>query len=168
MKALISNDDGVNATGILAAKNAIEDLCEVCVVAPETQQSGIGHAITLYDPLRINPTTLRDKSQAYGVTGTPTDAVTFGLFEIMGEKPDIMISGINTGFNIGKAELTTSGTIGAALEAASFGIPSIAISQEVTRDYIKFENGTVDIDFSFAGKMLRKLVKIVFKKALTY
>ena len=57
MKALISNDDGVNATGILAAKNAIEDLCEVCVVAPETQQSGIGHAITLYDPLRINPTT---------------------------------------------------------------------------------------------------------------
>ena len=101
MKALISNDDGVNATGILAAKNAIEDLCEVCVVAPETQQSGIGHAITLYDPLRINPTTLRDKSQAYGVTGTPTDAVTFGLFEIMGEKPDIMISGINTGFNIG-------------------------------------------------------------------
>ena len=74
MKALISNDDGVNATGILAAKNAIEDLCEVCVVAPETQQSGIGHAITLYDPLRINPTTLRDKSQAYGVTGTPTDA----------------------------------------------------------------------------------------------
>lgn len=68
MKALISNDDGVNATGILAAKNAIEDLCEVCVVAPETQQSGIGHAITLYDPLRINPTTLRDKSQAYGVT----------------------------------------------------------------------------------------------------
>ena len=152
MKALISNDDGVNATGILAAKNAIEDLCEVCVVAPETQQSGIGHAITLYDPLRV--------------TGTPTDAVTFGLFEIMGEKPDIMISGINTGFNIGKAELTTSGTIGAALEAASFGIPSIAISQEVTRDYIKFENGTVDIDFSFAGKMLRKLVKIVLKKGL--
>lgn len=166
MKALISNDDGVNATGILAAKNAIEDLCDVYVVAPETQQSGIGHAITLYDPLRINPTTLRDKSQAYGVTGTPTDAVTFGLFEIMGEKPDIMISGINTGFNIGKAELTTSGTIGAALEAASFGIPSIAISQEVTRDYIKFENGTVDIDFSFAGKMLKKLVKIVLKKGL--
>lgn len=84
----------------------------------------------------------------------------------MGEKPDIMISGINTGFNIGKAELTTSGTIGAALEAASFGIPSIAISQEVTRDYIKFENGTVDIDFSFAGKMLKKLVKIVLKKGL--
>ena len=124
-------------------------------MAPETQQSGIGHAITLYDPLRINPTTLRDKSQAYGVTGTPTDAVTFGLFEIMGEKPDIMISGINTGFNIGKAELTTSGTIGAALEAASFGIPSIAISQEVTRDYIKFENinaqnSKKDLEFFFS------------------
>ena len=166
MKALISNDDGVNATGILAAKNAIEDLCEVCVVAPETQQSGIGHAITLYDPLRINPTTLRDKSQAYGVTGTPTDAVTFGLFEIMGEKPDIMISGINTGFNIGKAELTTSGTLGAAIEAASFSIPTIAISQEVTQDDIKFENGQVEVDFNFAVKMLNKLAKIVLKKGL--
>lgn len=166
MKALISNDDGVHATGILSAKQAIDDLFDVYVVAPETQQSGIGHAITLYDPLRINPTKLKDGSQGYGVTGTPTDAVTFGIFEIIGEKPDIMISGINTGFNLGKAELTTSGTIGAALEAASFGIPSIAISQEVTTDFVKFENGSVDIDFSFAGKMLRKIVKIVSKKGL--
>ena len=77
-----------------------------------------------------------------------------------------MISGINTGFNLGKAELTTSGTVGAALEAASFGIPTIAISQEVTRDDIKFENGEVDIDFSFAEKMLNKLAKIVLKKGL--
>ena len=88
------------------------------------------------------------------------------LFEIMDEKPDIMISGINTGFNIGKAELTTSGTLGAAIEAASFGIPTIAISQEVTRDDIKFENGENQVDFSFAGKMLNKLAKIVLKKGL--
>ena len=77
-----------------------------------------------------------------------------------------MISGINTGFNIGKAELTTSGTLGAALEAASFGIPAIAISQEVTQDSVKFENGKVDIDFDFAGKMLNKIAKIVLKKGL--
>lgn len=166
MKALISNDDGITASGILASKMAVEDLCETCVVAPETQQSGIGHALTLFEPLRINEHVLRDGSIGYGVTGTPTDAVTIGLFEIMDEKPDIMISGINTGFNIGKAELTTSGTLGAALEAASFGIPAIAISQEVTQDSVKFENGKVDIDFDFAGKMLNKIAKIVLKKGL--
>ena len=166
MKALISNDDGITASGILASKKSVEKLCDTYVVAPETQQSGIGHALTLYEPLRVNEHILKDGSIGYGVTGTPTDAVTIALFEIMNEKPDIMISGINTGFNIGQAELTTSGTLGAALEAASFGIPSIAISQEVTRDDIKFENGAVEIDFKYAGKMLNKLTKIVLKKGL--
>ena len=166
MKALISNDDGVTASGILAAKKAVENLCDTIVVAPETQQSGIGHALTLYEPLRVNERILRDGSKAYGVNGTPTDAVTIGLFQILNEKPDLMISGINTGFNLGQAELTTSGTLGAAIEAASFGIPSIAISLEVTRDDIKFDNGEVEIDFDFAGKMLNKLAKIVLKKGL--
>jgi 5'-nucleotidase len=166
MKALISNDDGVNASGILAAKKAVEDLCETVIVAPETQQSGIGHALTLYEPLRINERILKDGSLAYGVSGTPTDAVTIGLFQILKEKPDLMISGINTGFNIGQAELTTSGTVGAAIEAATFGIPTIAISQEVTRDDVKFESGDIGINFDFAGKMLNKIAKIVLKKGL--
>ena len=166
MKALLSNDDGITASGILASKKAVEDLCDTYVVAPETQQSGIGHALTLYEPLRVNEHVLKDGSIGYGISGTPTDAVTIALFEIMDEKPDIMISGINTGFNIGQAELTTSGTLGAALEAASFDIPTIAISQEVTRDDIKFENGAIEIDFDFAGKMLNKLAKIVLKKGL--
>ena len=166
MKALISNDDGITASGILASKKAVEDLCDTYVVAPETQQSGIGHALTLFEPLRVNEYTLRDGSLGYGVSGTPTDAVTIALFKIMDEKPDVMISGINTGFNIGKAELTTSGTLGAAIEAASFGIPTIAISQEVTRDDIKFENGENQVDFEFAKKMLNKITKIVLKKGL--
>lgn len=166
MKALISNDDGITASGILASKKAVEDLCDTYVVAPETQQSGIGHALTLYEPLRVNEYTLKDGSIGYGVGGTPTDAVTIALFEIMDKKPDIMISGINTGYNISQAELTTSGTLGAALEAASFQIPTIAISQEVTRDDIKFENGENEIDFDFAGKMLNKLAKLVLKKGL--
>ena len=96
MKALISNDDGVTATGIFSAKKAVEDLCETVIVAPETQQSGIGHALTLYEPLRVNEKCLKDGSIAYGVSGTPTDAVTIGLFQILNEKPDLMISGINT------------------------------------------------------------------------
>ena len=77
-----------------------------------------------------------------------------------------MISGINTGFNLGQAELTTSGTLGAAIEAATFGIPTIAISLEVVRDDIKFENGEIEIDFDFAGKMLKKIAEIVLKKGL--
>ena len=166
MKALISNDDGITASGILTAKKAVNGLCDTYVIAPETQQSGIGHALTLYEPLRVNKHELKDGSIGYGVSGTPTDAVTIGLFEILDEKPDIMISGINTGFNLGQAELTTSGTLGAAIEAASFGIPTIAISQEVVRDDIKFENGAIEIDFDFAGKMLNKLAKIVLKKGL--
>lgn len=166
MKALICNDDGITASGILAAKKAVENLCDTCVIAPETQQSGIGHALTLYEPLRLNKYTLKDGSIGYGISGTPTDAVTIGLFTLLNEKPDIMISGINTGFNFGQAELTTSGTLGAAFEAASFGIPTIAISLEVHRDDIKFENGDIGIDFEFAGKMLNKLSKIVLKKGL--
>lgn len=166
MKALICNDDGITASGILAAKKAVDDLCDTYVVAPETQQSGIGHALTLNEPLRINEHVLRDGSIGYGVTGTPTDAVTLALFEILDDEPDLMISGINTGYNIGRAELTTSGTLGAALEAASFSIPTIAISQEVTRDDVKFENGAVEIDFDFAGKMLKKISKIILKKGL--
>ena len=143
MKALISNDDGITASGILASKKAVEDICETYIVAPERQQSGIGHALTLYEPLRVNEHILSDGSKGYGVSGTPTDAVTIALFEILDKKPDIMISGINTGYNIGKSELTTSGTLGAAIEAASFEIPTIAISQEVTRDDVKFENGEI-------------------------
>ncbi len=166
MKVLISNDDGITASGIFSAKKAVEDLCETVVVAPETQQSGIGHALTLYEPLRVNERILNDGTIGYGVTGTPTDAVTIGLFKILDEKPDLMISGINTGYNIGRSELTTSGTVGAALEAASFNIPTIAISQEVIRDDIKFENGDVGVDFSFAEKMLHKLAKIVLKKGM--
>ncbi|KZX13785.1 5'-nucleotidase SurE [Methanobrevibacter oralis] len=166
MKILISNDDGITASGILAAKKAVENLGDAYLVAPETQQSGIGHAITLYDPLRVDEISLRDNDTGYSVNGTPTDCVSIALFEILDKKPDLMISGINTGFNIGQAELTTSGTLGAAMEAASFGIPTIAISQEVVRDDVKFENGAVEIDFDFAGKMLKKLSKIVLKKGL--
>jgi 5'-nucleotidase len=88
------------------------------------------------------------------------------MFELMGEKPDLLISGINTGENIGKGELTTSGTIGAAMEAASYGIPSLAISQQVLRGDIKFEEGYIDIDYSLSEKILYKIAKKVLKKGL--
>lgn len=138
MKILITNDDGVNSSGILAARKAVENLGETIIVAPATQQSGIGHALTLFEPIRVSEVTLRDGSEAYAVSGTPTDAVIIGIFELMDEKPDLVISGINMGENIGKSELTTSGTIGAAMEAAVHGVPSLAVSLQVRRGISSF------------------------------
>ncbi|MBZ9570501.1 5'/3'-nucleotidase SurE [Methanobrevibacter sp. TMH8] len=166
MKILISNDDGINSSGILAAKEAVEDLGHVTVVAPSSQQSGIGRALTLFEPLRIAGVQLKDGSRGFSVSGTPTDAVTLGIFELMEEQPTLAIAGINTGENIGKGELTTSGTIGAAMEAASYGIPTIAVSLQVSRGDIKFEDGHVDIDYSFAKEILKKVSKKVVDKGL--
>ena len=94
------NDNSSVCQAQMMKGESLKNLCDTYVVAPETQQSGIGHALTLYEPLRVNEYKLKDGSFGYGVSGTPTDAVTIGLFEILDKKPDIMISGINTGFNI--------------------------------------------------------------------
>jgi len=166
MKILISNDDGVNSSGILAAKRAVEKLGEVIVVAPATQQSGIGRALTLFEPLRISQVNLNDGGQGFSVSGTPSDSIVLAIFELMDDKPDIIISGINTGENIGKGELTTSGTIAAAMEGASYGIPSIAISQQVLKGEIKFEEGHIDIDYSLSEKILHQITKKVLNKGL--
>ncbi len=163
MKILLSNDDGIDASGILAAKQAVSDFGETILVAPSNQQSGIGHALTLFEPLRVNEVILADGDRGYGVSGTPTDAVTIGIFEILDEFPDFVISGINTGMNTGMSELTTSGTLGAAMEAASFGIPTIAVSQHVSDDDLKFDEGEVKIDFSASRKVLKNLLEKVLK-----
>lgn len=166
MRILITNDDGVNSSGIVAAKNAVKGLGSVSVVAPAMQQSGIGHALTLFEPIRVTSSKLLDGSEAYAVSGTPTDAVILGMYEIMDEKPDLVISGINIGENLGMAELTTSGTIGAAMEAASNGVPALSISLQVTRDDIKFHDGHVDIDLDFAQKITREISERIIKKGL--
>jgi 5'-nucleotidase len=166
MRILITNDDGVNSSGIVAAKNAVKGLGSVSVVAPAMQQSGIGHALTLFEPIRVTSSKLLDGNEAYAVSGTPTDAVILGMYEIMDEKPDLVISGINIGENLGMAELTTSGTIGAAMEAASNGVPALSISLQVTRDDIKFHDGHVDIDLDFAQKITREISERIIKKGL--
>lgn len=166
MKILITNDDGVNSSGIMAAKKAVHDLGQIEVVAPATQQSGIGHALTLFEPIRVTSITLADGGDAFSVSGTPTDAVIIGIFEITNKKPDLVISGINVGENLGMSELTTSGTIGAAIEAAVHGVPAISVSLQVTRGDIKFHDGHVDLDFSHAQTITRRVTKMVIKKGL--
>ncbi len=128
MRILITNDDGIRAPGLevmleIAMQIAGQD-GEVWTVAPEMEQSGVGHAISFVSPMRV----FRNSERVVAVDGTPADCVMAGISEIMGEKPDLILSGINRGNNAAQNTLY-SGTIGAAIEGALHGIKSIALSQ---------------------------------------
>ncbi len=127
MRILLTNDDGVHADGLFALKNALAEVGDITVVAPERQQSATGHAITLHKPLRLSPTTLRDGSAAFMSNGTPSDCATLGLLEVMGGGCDLVVSGINHGPNLGW-DVHYSGTVSAAFEAAIIGHPALAVS----------------------------------------
>lgn len=123
MKILVTNDDGIHAPGIRALAEALRTVGEVAVVAPDRERSAVGHALTLHHPLRaveLGP----DK---YSVDGTPTDCVNLGIHNLISFKPDIVVSGINRGGNLGD-DVTYSGTVSAAMEAALMGIPAFAVS----------------------------------------
>ena len=161
MNILISNDDGVFAPGIFAAKQAVEDLADVTVVAPDKNNSSVGRRITLFKHLKLESCELEDGSQAFSVSGSPADSVIVGVDYVMDVKPDLVIAGINAGVNI-SCDITTSGTVCAALEAVSLGIPAIAVSLFIDpkTSYKQDENGEwyVDYDFSLAKKVLHDLV----------
>jgi 5'-nucleotidase len=163
VKILCVNDDGIKSNGLLVNKQAVEDLGEVLVVAPNEQQSGKGQSVSFFKPLKITNTILSDGSVAYGINGTPTDSVNIGMLK---DKPDIVISGINLGVNMGKQRLTSSGTLGATLEAASYGIPAIAIALELQNQEDIFSEFGDNIDFSFAKTILRRIVKHVLSNGL--
>ena len=128
VRILITNDDGVHAEGLLVLKKALDPLAEVTVLAPDRPRSACGHSITLHKPLRLSQTTLADGSAAWTSSGTPSDCVTLALLEVMRDrKPDLVVSGINDGPNLGW-DLTYSGTVSAAMEGAISGLQAIAIS----------------------------------------
>ena len=161
MNILISNDDGIFAPGILAAKQAVEDLGNVYVVAPDKNNSSVGRRLTLFKHLKIESTNLEDGSLAYSVSGSPADCVVVGTKYVMDEKPDLVICGINQGVNI-SCDITSSGTVCAALEAVSLGIPAVAVSLFVDPKtaYKQDENGEwyIDYDFTLTKKVLHDLV----------
>ncbi|HLK56559.1 MAG TPA: 5'/3'-nucleotidase SurE [Chthonomonadaceae bacterium] len=127
MRILLTNDDGIHAPGIHAVKAALEELGEVWMVAPERPRSAAGHAITLHKPLRITPVTLPNGMKGHATSGTPTDCVTLGYHILMEERCDLVVSGINSGANLGW-DLTYSGTVAAAIEGAILRLPAFAIS----------------------------------------
>lgn len=129
MRILISNDDGIFSEGIYALAKHLSFIGEVIVVAPNTERSAVGHGITMHHPLRVDKIRFFDTTiEAYSVNGTPADCVKLAVEALLVEKrPDIVVSGINNGSNLG-TDVIYSGTVSAAVEAAILDIPSIAIS----------------------------------------
>jgi 5'-nucleotidase len=128
-KILVTNDDGVESRGLLALKQALEPMGDVTVVAPDTNQSAVGHQKTLMRPLRVRERTLADGSLAHSIDGSPTDAVSIAFLGYFGHGFDLVASGINYGANLGD-DITYSGTVSAAMEAVINSCPAFAISQE--------------------------------------
>jgi 5'-nucleotidase len=132
-KILVTNDDGVHSEGIRELANALAPLGEVTIVAPIQEASAIGHALTLRRPLRIETIAPR----VFAVDGTPTDCVNIAITHVLRDKPALIVSGINKGWNLGD-DVTYSGTVSGALEGALLGIPSIAISTQRLADRCEF------------------------------
>ncbi len=128
-RILITNDDGVESRGLLALKLALDELGETTVVAPETNQSAVGHQKTMMRPLRVRERTLGDGSTGWSVDGSPTDAVSLAFLGYFEHGFDLVASGINYGANLGD-DITYSGTVSAAMEGVINGCPAFAISQE--------------------------------------
>ncbi|MBW7897186.1 5'-nucleotidase SurE [Candidatus Brocadiaceae bacterium B188] len=156
MQILLTNDDGIYAPGIAALKQNIQDLGHVTVVAPDVEQSGVGHSITFSHPLRIREAHLDNEFIGYSVNGSPADCVKLAIYEAMKNKPDVVISGINMGTNVG-IHILYSGTVAAAVEAAIMGYPSIAISFEVSGRYD---------DIHSAAKVARDIIERIITHKL--
>ncbi len=124
---LVTNDDGISSSGLLALKQGLEPLGEVLVLAPERNWSATSHAKTMHKPLRITALTLADGSQGHSCSGSPTDCVAMAMGGALGAKPDLVVSGINTGHNLG-IDITYSGTVACAMEATILGVPGVAVS----------------------------------------
>ena len=161
-KILVTNDDGIHSRGIKAAVEALQGLGDLYVVAPMFQRSASGRAMTIHRPLRAKRVKMEGTKAAYALDGMPVDCVIFAMARF--GKFDLAISGINLGENM-STEITVSGTASAAIEAATQGIPGIAISLEVNREKHKFGEGE-EIDFSIAKHFLRKIATAVLENSL--
>lgn len=138
MKLLLTNDDGINAKGLYALAKEFEKKYELVIVAPSNQRSACGHSITITEPLVVKEVQIDGlKSKAYSVSGTPADCVRIGIDKLADGKVDMVLSGINNGFNLG-TDVIYSGTVSAAIESAIYKIPSMAISTEVNDDIEKY------------------------------
>jgi len=155
LQILVCNDDGIDAPGINALVKELRKIGKVTVVAPDKQQSAVGHAITMSYPLRMKEFKKDGKFFGYAVQGTPADCVKLAVRALLKKRPDLVVSGINHGSNTA-ISIIYSGTVSAATEGTILGIPSIAVS---ITTYAK-------VDFRFAAKFARRLASLVLRKGL--
>ena len=149
---LITNDDGITAKGIASLVSVAKKYGKVIVVAPDSPQSGMGHAITIGKPLRLRRSTIFNDIEAYECSGTPVDCVKLAVDKVIGHKPAICLSGINHGSN-SSINILYSGTMSAAMEAAIEGIPAVGFS------YLDY---AFDGDFSLSKKVVDEVLKNMF------
>lgn len=153
---LISNDDGVQAKGLMCLAECVKDMADIIVVAPDTPQSGKSSAITVGQPLRITAHPDSCGARVFSVSGTPVDCVKLGLHAIVPRKPDLVLAGINHGSNSGTA-VTYSGTMGAVLEGCMVGIPSVGFS---------LLHHSLKADFSLSIDYVKKITATVLHEGL--
>lgn len=146
MRLLLTNDDGIDSPGLRALWEAARSLGEVTIVAPTREQSGVGHGISIKEALRVFPWRV-DGVRGYAVQGTPSDCVKVALYDLLESPPDIVLSGINLGLNVGINALY-SGTVAAALEGAMNGIPGLALS-------------TDELDFGRVSRLAVRLARLL-------
>ena len=147
----MTNDDGIHSEGLIALEEAMSGLGHVYVVAPDRERSAAGHSLTLHHPLRLEEISLN----RYSLDGTPTDCVNLAVNGLLDVRPDVVVSGINKGGNLGD-DITYSGTVAAAMEATLLGIPSVAVSLDARSDF----------DFHAAAGSAAKIVKTVMSRGM--
>ena len=157
---LVTNDDGVQAPGLLALVKEMRRLGKVSALAPDRNWSGGGHVKTLDRALRVKEVRLADGTQAFASDGAPSDCVALGMLGFFKEAIDIVVSGINAGANLGH-DVTYSGTVTAAMEAVIAGIPGVAVSLET------MENHIGDIDYGPAARAASKVIRQVIENGLS-
>ncbi len=154
-KILLTNDDGINALGILALSEVLADTAELYIVAPIYEMSAMGHAITISDPLKVTEIFKNDTHFGWGIGGTPADCVKLAINGALIPRPDLVISGINQGANVG-VDIIYSGTVSAAYEGTILDIPAMAISL----------NSFSQKDFSAAAKVAQIMVEKILNEGL--
>jgi 5'/3'-nucleotidase len=153
-RILVTNDDGVRAPGILAVAQALQSMGEITIAAPSENQSGKGHSIVTSDPIFVDQVTLTGGLRGFSIVATPATCVKVGVRALMASRPDLVVSGINRGYNLGMVTYV-SGTVGAAREAALMGIPAIASSLSVD-----------ETNYAAAAEIVRQVAEMVRQRGL--
>jgi 5'-nucleotidase len=166
MKILLTNDDGIQATGLHALRRALMAVpgAEVAVIAPDANRSASARSITTRQPLWVEEVEFEDGSTGYATDGTPVDCVRFATLGLIGFAPELIVSGINHGANLGD-DITYSGTVAAALEGVVLGVPAMAVSQQSNKREMDFRLGR-EFDFTAAAAFCAQLVSSLPERPL--